>query len=79
MDGSVYNTGSLFVHEWSNLRPRGTKNPYVEYLQSPNQCLWYRYVLVNPNPDKEIRQITFRDTSVDVRFGSPMHSTLWPG
>jgi|SRR5271157_764510 len=74
-DGSVYKTDSLFVHEWSNLRPRGTKNPYVEYLQSPNQCLWYRYVLANPNPDKEIRQITFRDASAEsaVRIANVLH------
>lgn len=75
VDGSVYRTDSLFIHEWSNLRPRGTKNPYVEYLQSPNQSLWYRYVLANPNPDKEIRQITFRDTSADVavRIANVIH------
>lgn len=75
VDGSVYKTDGLYVHEWSNLRPRGTKNPYVEYLQSPNQCLWYRYVLANPNPEKEIRQIAFRDTSADVavRIANVLH------
>lgn len=77
VDGTVYNARGLFIHEWSNLRPRGAKNPYVEYLQSPNQRLWYRYVLVNPNPDKEIRYITFADASKDsaVRIANVLHYT----
>jgi hypothetical protein len=77
VDGTVYNARGLFIHEWSNLRPRGSKNPYVEYLQSPNQRLWYRYVLVNPNPDKEIRYITFADASKDsaVRIANVLHYT----
>jgi hypothetical protein len=75
VDGSVYTTDKLFVHEWSNLRPRGNKTPYAEYLQSPSQRLWYRYTLVNPNPDKEIRYITFRDSSPDcaVRIANVLH------
>lgn len=75
VDGSVYKTENLFIHEWSNLRPRGTKNPYVEYLQSPSQRLWYRYTLVNPYPEKEIRYITFKDTSADcaVRIANVIH------
>lgn len=77
VDGTMYNARGLFIHEWSNLRPRGQKNPYVEYLQSPNQRLWYRYVLVNPNPDKEIRYITFADSSKDtaVRIANVLHYT----
>ena len=77
VDGSVFTSDKLFIHEWSNLRPRGNKNPYSEYLQSPNQRLWYRYNIVNPNPDKEIRFITFRDTNqaIAVRIANVLHYT----
>lgn len=77
VDGTAFNAKGVFIHEWSNLRPRGAKNPYVEYLQSPNQRLWYRYVLVNPYPDKEIRYITFADASKDsaVRIANILHYT----
>ncbi len=77
VDGTAFNAKGVFIHEWSNLRPRGTKNPYVEYLQSPNQRLWYRYVLVNPYPDKELRYITFADASKDsaVRIANVLHYT----
>jgi hypothetical protein len=77
VDGSVFTSDKLFVHEWSNLRPRGNKNPYIEYLQSPNQRLWYRYNIVNPNPDKEIRFITFRDTNqaIGIRIANVLHYT----
>ncbi|MCD1294337.1 hypothetical protein CUJ83_04905 [Methanocella sp. CWC-04] len=75
VDGSVFTSEKLYIHEWSNLRPKGSKNPYVEYLQSPNQRLWYRYVLVNPDPDKEIRYITFKDSDPDcaLRIANVMH------
>ena len=63
VDGTIFNSESLFTHEWSNLRPKGDNNPYVEYLQSPNQRLWYKYELENPNPKMGIRYITFEDVS----------------
>jgi hypothetical protein len=77
VDSSVYNAKGLFVHEWSNLRPRGAKNQYVEYLQSPNQRLWYRYVLANPHPDKEIRYVTFTDANAEcgLRIANVLHYT----
>jgi hypothetical protein len=77
IDGSTFTSEKLVIHEWTNLRPRGNKNPYVEYLQSPNQRLWYRYVLVNPNPEKPIRYITFRDVGKDtaVRIANVLHYT----
>jgi hypothetical protein len=75
VDGSVFTSDKLFINEWSNLRPKSNKNPYIEYLQSPNQRLWYRYTLVNPNPDKAIRYITFRDINPDcgVRVANVLH------
>jgi hypothetical protein len=75
VDGSVYKTDRQVIHDWSTLRPKGNKNPYVEYLQSPNQRLWYRYTMVNPNPEKEIRQITFRDVNATsaARIANVLH------
>ncbi len=77
IDGSTYTSDKLVVHEWTNLRPKGNKNPYTEYLQSPNQRLWYRYVLANPNPDKAIRYIVFRDIGKDtaLRIANVLHYT----
>jgi len=65
VDGTTFTSEKLFIHEWSTLRPKGKKNPYVEYLQSPNQRLWYKYGLENPNPEKGIRYITFGDVSME--------------
>ena len=76
-DGNIFKSGPLFIHEWSNLRPKGNKNPFIEYLQSPNQHFWYRYSLVNPSPEKEIRYVTFRDTNPEcaVRIANILHYT----
>lgn len=65
VDGTTFASDNLFIHEWSKLRPRGSKNPYVEYLQSPNQHLWYKYGIENPSPEKVIRYITFEDVDAD--------------
>jgi hypothetical protein len=75
VDGTTFVSEKLFIHEWSKLRPKGNKNPYVEYLQSPNQRLWYRYPLENPSPEKEIRYITFENVSSEtaVRIGNVLH------
>lgn len=77
IDGSAYTSDKLVIHDWTNLRPKGNKNPYLEYLQSPNQRLWYRYSLVNPNPDKAIRYIIFRDVGKDtaLRVANVLHYT----
>jgi hypothetical protein len=48
------------------LMPRSTENPYVEYLLSPNERVWYKYALRNPNPDKEVRYVSFRDINEDA-------------
>ncbi len=75
VDGTTFVSEKLFIHEWSKLRPKGNKNPYVEYLQSPNQRLWYRYPLENPSPEKEIRYVTFENVSSEsgVRIGNVLH------
>ncbi len=77
VDGTTFSSEKLFIHEWSKLRPKGNKNPYVEYLQSPNQRLWYRYGFENPGPEKEIRYITFEDISTDsaVRIANVIQYT----
>lgn len=77
IDGTTFVSEKLVIHEWTNLRPKGSKNPYVEYLQSPNQRLWYKYALVNPNPDKAIRYIIFRDIAKEtaIRIANVIHYT----
>lgn len=75
VDGTSFVSDKMFIHEWSKLRPKGNKNPYVEYLQSPNQRLWYKYAIGNPSPEKEIRYMTFEDISAGsaVRIGNVLH------
>jgi hypothetical protein len=62
VDGTTANVTGVFVHDRGKLRPTGTANPYLEYLLSPNERVWYKYQLVNPSPDKEVRYISFKNT-----------------
>ena len=75
VDGTTFISEKLFIHDWFKLTPKGSKNPYIEYLQSPNQRLWYRYALDNTSPEKEIRYITFEDISPEsaVRIANVLH------
>jgi len=75
MDGTNAVVSDLFVHDRSKLRPKGTDNPYLEYLLSPNEYVWYRYRIVNPNPEKEVLNISFRTTDPECtpRIGNVLH------
>lgn len=75
MDGTNAVVSDLFVHDRSKLRPKGTDNPYVEYLLSPNEYVWYRYRIANPNPEKEVLTISFRNTDPECtpRIGNVIH------
>jgi hypothetical protein len=66
VDGTMHTSSELFINEWTELMPRSTENPYVEYLLSPNERVWYKYALRNPNPDKEVRYVSFRDINEEV-------------
>ena len=63
VDGTMYSESDVFIHDWSQLRVKGDQNPYHEYLLSPNERVWYKYAIRNPNPDKEVRYISFKDIS----------------
>lgn len=75
MDGTTAVVSGLFVHDRSRLRPKGADNPYLEYILSPNEYVWYRYRITNPNPQKEVLNISFRCTSPDCtpRIGNVLH------
>jgi len=66
VDGTMHTASNLFINEWTELMPRSTANPYAEYLLSPNERVWYKYPLRNPNPDKEVRYVSFRDINADA-------------
>lgn len=66
VDGTMHTSSNLFINEWMELKPRGTENPYVEYLLSPNERVWYKYTMRNPNPDKEVRYVSFRDINEEA-------------
>jgi len=62
VDGTMYPISNLPIHDWMQLQIKGDKNPYHEYLLSPNERVWYKYAITNPSPDKEVRYISFKDT-----------------
>ena len=75
MDGTNAVVTELFVHDRSRLRPKGAENPYLEYLLSPNEYVWYRYRIANPNPEKEVLTIIFRNINGECtpRIGNVLH------
>jgi len=75
MDGTSAVISELFVHDRMRLRPKGTENPYLEYLLSPNELVWYRYRVLNPNPEKEVLTVSFKKTIGDCtpRIGNVVH------
>lgn len=75
IDGTNAVASELFVHDKTKLRPKGTKNPYLEYVLSPNEHVWYRYRIDNPNPEKEVLTVTFRNTDPECtpRIGNVIH------
>jgi hypothetical protein len=75
MDGTSALISDLFVHDRTKLRPKGTENPYLEYLLSPNELVWYRYRVINPNPEKEVLSVSFKKTIADCtpRIGNVIH------
>jgi hypothetical protein len=75
IDGTNAVLSGVFVHDRAKLRPKGTQNPYLEYLLSPNEHVWYRYQVVNPNPEKEVLSITFRNIAAECtpRVGNVIH------
>jgi hypothetical protein len=75
MDGTSALISDLFVHDKNELRPKGTENPYLEYLLTPNELVWYRYRVINPNPEKEVLSVSFKKTIADCtpRIGNVIH------
>ncbi len=65
VDGSTTSVGGLYIHDCEKLSPKGKDNPYIEYLLSPNERVWYKYEVKNPNPEKEVRHISFTRTKPD--------------
>jgi hypothetical protein len=75
IDGTSAVVTELFVHDRTRLRPKGAENPYLEYLLSPNEHVWYRYQLTNPNPEKEVLSVSFKNLLADCtpRIGNVIH------
>jgi hypothetical protein len=75
IDGTYAVVRELFVHDRTKLRPKGAENPYIEYLLSPNEHVWYRYRIANPNPEKEVLTVGFRNTDPECtpRIGNIIH------
>ncbi len=75
IDGTSAVVSELFVHDRTKLRPKGAQNPYFEYLLSPNENVWYRYRVVNPNPEKEVLTVSFKNNLGECtpRIGNVLH------
>lgn len=65
VDGTIHVEPELFLHNYTQLQVKGTRNPYYEYLLSPNERVWYKYAIRNPHPDKEVRYVSFKDVDAD--------------
>jgi len=63
VDNPPFSTENLFIHELTELRPKGKKHPYAAYLNFPNGKVLYKYGLINPEPEYKIRHIIFEDTA----------------
>jgi hypothetical protein len=75
IDGTNAVISQIYIHDRTKLRPKGTDNPYVEYLLSPNEYVWYRYRVINPNPDKEVLSLNFKNLldGCTPRIGNAIH------
>jgi hypothetical protein len=75
IDGTSAVLSDLYIHDRTKLRSKGTDNPYIEYLLSPNEFVWYRYRVVNPNPQKEVLSINFKNLveNCTPRIGNVIH------
>ncbi|MBC7090789.1 MAG: hypothetical protein H5T50_02600 [Nitrososphaeria archaeon] len=75
LDGTSSVLSGLYVNECSRLRPKNPENPYLEYLLSPNERVWYRYRLNNPHPEKEVFNISFRKSEPNciLKIGNVIH------
>jgi hypothetical protein len=75
IDGTSAVITQLYIHDRTKLRPKGTDNPYIEYLLSPNEYVWYRYQVINPNPEKEVLNVNFKNLteSSTPRIGNAIH------
>ncbi len=65
VDGTTTSIEGLFIHDRTKLRPAGQDNPYTEYILSLNDRVWYKYQLVNPNSEKEVRYISFKNINAE--------------
>jgi hypothetical protein len=66
VDNTIFTSEKLYIHKWSELKPKGENNAYIEYLQSINNHLWYRYRFKNPIPEKKIIQYVTRVMPLEI-------------
>jgi hypothetical protein len=66
-DGTSEVLPGLFVHDKNTLAPAGEDNPFIEYILSPTQWVWYRYRINNPHPDREVISVSFANSSPEAR------------
>ncbi len=66
-DGTTETFPDLYVHDRAALAPAGDDNPFVEYILSPSQWVWYRYRLANPHPEREVISVSFANASPEAR------------
>jgi hypothetical protein len=74
-DGTSAIVKDLLVQDRKKLRNQDEQNPWLEYLLSPNEHVWYRYRVANPDPKKEVLNVSFKNTNPDCtpRIGNVIH------
>jgi hypothetical protein len=65
VDGTIHVEPELYLHDYTQLQVKGSRNPYFEYLLSSNERVWYKYAIRNPYPNKEVRYVSFKDVDED--------------
>ncbi len=75
VDGTSDKIGDkLFINDRAKLSSSKPENPYKQFLFS-DSGIWYKYLIKNKHPEKEVRYIKFRNIAADCmpRIANVLH------
>lgn len=80
VDGTSQVIGSqLFVNDKNSLSVNKDKdNPYLEFLVGANRTSWYKYQVINKNPEKKVGYIYFKNSNPNAvpRIGNVIYTKV---
>ncbi len=78
VDGTSEVIGSkLFINDRNTISlNRDKDNPYLEFITAPNRTAWYKYQVINKNPNKKVGYIVFKNINPECtpRIGNVIHT-----